>query len=93
VRPDPQKSLEKLHASLRRYRLDTALAAIGRYNVHLRNPDFEAKLDRRIRACWPQLVNAHQLVYIAKELIKRSNDYRREDCKRSRSLSNRRVGE
>jgi hypothetical protein len=72
----PARAQAELHKTVGRYRLDEALKSLRGISVSFSNPDACRGLPRRVRALWPATINAHQIAYIAKLLIQKSDDSR-----------------
>lgn len=72
----PLIALEELHRRAKRYRLDNALAKVGRIYIAFSDDENREKLPKQQQALWPANVTPHQMAYIAKALIEAANDYK-----------------
>ena len=72
----PLIALEELHRRAKRYRLDDALAKVGRIYMAFSDDENREKLPKQQQALWPANVTPHQMAYIAKALIEAANDYK-----------------
>jgi hypothetical protein len=76
----PEEAFEQLHARLRRYRLDTALANLAAFQLMYADEEQYAQLPKRMQNLWPTTINPHQFPYLAKALISAGgNDHRSQE--------------